>query len=287
MKNYRMLAVSSLALAIALGGGMFGISQAEAETGTETLQSQLEIGKFNRDWKVGPRSGHSGFASEEISDLLGLTAVELKDQLKSGKTLAAIAETNGVEVQAIINLQVKKMTAMLDKQLTDGKITQEQYDIRKTQFTEHAAKMVNGEFVGKGGSRGKNLFKGPGPRGGHFGFASEELADLLGTTTDELKDQLKSGETLAALAEEQGIEVQAIIDLQVENVTAALDKQLTEGKITQEQYDSRKAQITTQIEKTVNGEFTGKRGFGGKDGFRGKGPHAGHFERSKEANSGS
>jgi len=58
---------------------------------------------------------------------------------------------------------------------------------------------------------------GAGPRGGpqHGRLSSEELeavAQLLGTTADDLSAQIKEGETLADLADAAGVDLQALYD---------------------------------------------------------------------------
>jgi hypothetical protein len=202
-----------------------------------------------------------------LLELLGLTAEELKADLKDGKSLAAIAEKQGVDVQKVIDLEVSAAKAKLDEELSSGKMTQEQYDTKLASVTGRVTKQVNGtlEFPGKGQS-----FKA--------GFGDNmALLELLGLTAEELKADLKDGQSLAAIAEKQGVDVQKVIDLQVSEAKAKLDEVLASGKLTQEQYDSRLAEITDRVTKQVNGtfEFT-KEARGGHMG-------GGHFGKGKGA----
>ncbi|GAB2697607.1 hypothetical protein ACFQWB_05155 [Paenibacillus thermoaerophilus] len=111
---------------------------------------------------------------------------------------------------------------------------------------------------------------------GWVGLKSEELLTLLGVTKEELKEALQSGKTLAALAEEKGVGTQAVVDLLAKEAVAKLDEKLAAGKLTQEQYDKRKAELIEHITKRVNGELAVKdkwkeavkrvgKGFGGKN----------------------
>ncbi|MEF3304454.1 hypothetical protein [Paenibacillus sp. GYB003] len=95
-------------------------------------------------------------------------------------------------------------------------------------------------------------------RKGHMRVKSDEIAALLGLTQDELGEAVKSGKTIAAIASEKGVDVQTVIDGIVAAQTEQLDQLLADGKLTQEQYDSRKAGLADFAAKLVNGEAGGK-----------------------------
>jgi DNA-binding transcriptional regulator YdaS (Cro superfamily) len=245
----KTLVAGAVALAITVGSGA------------------LVTGNVNAAAAVQKMAGHFGFKgvhnvleSTEMATLLGLTSNELRTELKSGKTLAAIAAAKGVDTQKIIDLETKLLTADLDQRLKNGKITQAEYDTQKAAIATTAKEIINGTFAGKGGS-------------GHSPFESAVLtnagmAKLLGLSTTELSTQLKAGKSLSALATEKGVAVQSVIDLEIKAITAALDQQLKDGKITQSQYDTLKASITTWATEIVNDTRIGKGG--------GKGGHEGH-----------
>ncbi|WP_158289505.1 SHOCT domain-containing protein [Paenibacillus flagellatus] len=276
-KQMKTLAATTLALTITLGGGLVATHYANAATtaaAEPTSQTQadspVQNGKpFGGKRGAGDfgRSLHGVGSSEELATLLGMTQDELHEALKSGKTIAAIAGEKNVSVQSVVDLIVRTETARLDQLLADGKLTQEQYDARKAELADRATKRVNGELAGKGGFPG-------GDRGGNGGRhgSSEELATLLGMTQDELHEALQSGKTLAAIAGEKNVAVQSVVDLIVQTETAQLDQLLADGKLTQEQYDARKAELADRATKRVNGELAGKGGFpGGDRGGKGKG----------------
>jgi len=99
--------------------------------------------------------------------------------------------------------------------------------------------------------------------------ANSDMATLLGLTTDALKTALQSGKSLAMIAGEQGVDVQKVIALRTTQLTTDLDKKLADGKITQTEYDSLKADLTTKATNEVNAVYTGRgdKGFGGRGGF--------------------
>ena len=196
--------------------------------------------------------------ASELQELLGMSDSELQTALREGKTLAVIAGEQGVDVQKLIDAQVTAMTEQIDAALAAGKLTQTEYDARKATLADQATKLVNGELDGKA-SFGKGGMK--------LATNDEELATLLGLTTEALQTALDAGKTLAAIAGDQGVDVQAVIDLQAKRMTAKLDEALAAGAITQAQYDARKADIVDRATDMVNNGWTrGARGHGGHGG---------------------
>ncbi len=83
---------------------------------------------------------------------------------------------------------------------------------------------------------------------------SDELAELLGMTTDEIRDAVRSGSSLADLATENGVEPQEIVDVLVAAFEARLDEMVANGRLTAEEADARKESVIAKIEARVNGE---------------------------------
>jgi len=80
--------------------------------------------------------GRGSATYDLLAEKLGLTPVELFEQLHDGKTLAEIAEAQGVDLEAIQDemkeeLRATRVQAMKDKiaqAVTDGDMTQEEAD---------------------------------------------------------------------------------------------------------------------------------------------------------------
>lgn len=275
MKHSKKMMAATFVLALTIGGGIWAnqyVQAEEASTSTAVTQPSATTdaasghmgGKGGKGMMVGKHGGNFMVKSDELAGLLGMTADELMEALKSGKSLAAIAGEKGVEVQKVIDLQVNAMSIELDARVADGKLTQAQADEAKAGLAEKVTKMVNGELGlkvgGKGMMGGKHLFMGQ----------SDELASLLGMTADELAEAVKSGKSLAAIAGEKGVEVQKLIDLQVSLMSAELDACVVNGKLTQAQADEAKAGLVDKVTKMVNGELVGKDGKGGMGMMGGK-----------------
>ncbi|WP_240420506.1 hypothetical protein [Paenibacillus periandrae] len=110
------------------------ITQAQAD---ERKAKQLEeitkrvdqAGAFGGKGGPGERGGkgpegHGGFGGpggglEAASSIIGLTAKEIGDQLKAGKSLSEIAQEKGVSKQQLIDGLVKKETERITKQVDE------------------------------------------------------------------------------------------------------------------------------------------------------------------------
>lgn len=272
-KKHKKLAVTSLALAVAVFGSAVSVGSAFAAT-TKTTTAQTQAATSTATTSVKGDGQHrgggfrAGWNSAELAALLNLTEDELKTQLKAGKTLSDIAAAQGVDALKVQDLILSAMTAQLDSRLADGKITQAQYDEQKATLADRAANALTDAFSGKGGGQGGHGGFGGG-RGGFGGLDLKDNADiasLLGLTTDELSTQLEAGKSLSDLAGEKGVAVDTVTAKVVSLLTAALDQRLSDGKITQTEYDAQKAKLADQATQIVSRTFTGHDGAHGKGG---------------------
>jgi hypothetical protein len=77
-------------------------------------------GPEGRDGHGGPGGfGGPGGGLEAASSIIGLTAKEIGDQLKAGKSLSEIAQEKGVSKQQLIDGLVKKETERITKQVDE------------------------------------------------------------------------------------------------------------------------------------------------------------------------
>lgn len=140
---------------------------------------------------------------------------------------------------------------VLAELVADGTITQTQADSVATAIEEAGALRGHGHRHHRGG------FIGDG----------EELATILGMTTDELSEALRSGSSIADIAAENSVDVQEIIDLLVAQAQERLDTAVAEGRLTADEAAEKSSELATRITEKVNGEFEGRgRGNGGPGG---------------------
>ncbi len=80
----------------------------------------------------------------------------------------------------------------------------------------------------------------------------ETAAETLGMSVADLRTALRDGQTLAEVAEAQGVEVQTLIDALVAEVKEHLDEHVADGDMTQEEADEKLAEATERITDRVN-----------------------------------
>ena len=109
-------------------------------------------------------------------------------------------------------------------------------------------------------------------RGGARGAEGAVLAKALGISETELRDQLRSGKTIAEVAKAKGVDVQKVIDALVSDASARIDQAVTDKHITAERAASIKEGLKDRITHVVNDGFKGGHGFGERDGGFRRGP---------------
>lgn len=89
----------------------------------------------------------------------------------------------------------------------------------------------------------------------------ETLADLLGMSTEELREQKSNGVSLKELLEQNGITREDVHLAMRENFEARLAQRVVDGDLTQEQADAKLAHMDEKHIALQNGEFDGHRHF--------------------------
>jgi len=109
----------------------------------------------------GHKGGPGKLNTEGLTSVLKMTAEELKTELQSGKSLAAIAEAQKVDVADVKSQLTTDFKAHLAEEVTAGKHTQAEADAKLEQFTARLDDMVNRvRPAGPGMGRGMGGHKG-------------------------------------------------------------------------------------------------------------------------------
>jgi len=110
---------------------------------------------------------------------------------------------------------------------------------------------------------------------------AQEIAELLGVDSEALHEQLhEEGATLAGIAEANGVAVDSVVDLLVEQQNERLDAAVEAGRLDAAEADEKRAEIEERVTTRVNegrpegGEGRGKHGHrrGGPGGHHGEAP---------------
>ncbi len=236
MASRKILATAAMTAALATGGVVGAVVgtpvMSGAQEDTTTTAPAADPGAAEGRGH-GPFADIRGLKLEAAAEAIGISVDDLRAALKEGKTLAEVAEANGVDRQTLIDALVAAGNEQLD-------------ELRAT-LPERMAELVDRTLPERG--------EGHGGRGGMGRFDDGVAAQVLGLSTDELREQLRSGKTLAEVAADQGVERQTLVDALVASATERLAQAVTDGKITQERADEMTARLPELIDKAVDGEL--------------------------------
>ena len=90
-------------------------------------------------------------------------------------------------------------------------------------------------------------------RHGKGGCSFETAAETIGISEDEVKAAVEAGQTLAEVAQDNGVDPQAVVDAMVEDKAERIAEKVEAGRITQEEADEKLAEKAERIEDRVFG----------------------------------
>lgn len=136
---------------------MTGWLQQEIEDGTISQKNADRLLEQMEEMYAGRESGFHPIKMagqiDLITDVLGLSLGEIKEQFEEGKTMIEIVEAQGFDLEALKDSISATMTDWLQQEVEDGTISQEQADL----FLERMQERVeNGATGGRMGHRGFN-----------------------------------------------------------------------------------------------------------------------------------
>ncbi len=136
-KNWKIAAVVVVAVALFAGAGTFAMAQT-----TETPVSPAGI--------CGGGLGLQGLGADAtvVTDLLGLTADQIRTLRAEGKSLAEIAATKGVSEDALVAAILKAHQDAVNAAVTAGRITQAQAELVLENMELRIRAMVTSSSIG-------------------------------------------------------------------------------------------------------------------------------------------
>jgi ribosomal protein S20 len=250
-RTSRVLAATVVAATLAGGGVLGATAVAGAQTGGDRPPAEADR----------PPDGR-GPGLDAAAQALNLGVDDLRSKLEGGATLAQVAQQQGVDVQTVIDAMVKDATAHLDQAVQEGRLTADQANERTANLNDRITRLVNeGKPKGEGRGRGPGL---------------DAAAKALGVSTDELRQQLQGGKTIAQVAQDRNVDKQKVIDAMVKDAQDHIDQAVKDGRLTADQANERKADLKDRITSLVdNGPQRGPDGEPGGPDRRQGGEHGG------------
>ncbi len=259
------LAIGSglLAAGLAAGSIFAPLGLAGAQDELPESENDTEAQAPANDSRRGQR-GLRGARGEAVAEALGMTTDEVKAALQEGSTLAEIAATQNISEADLVSRLVAAAQAHIDERVASGDLTAEEAAEKSAGLQERATNAVNADPSERQGHRGHK---------GH-GQALETLGEILGLTTDEIKEGFAAGQSIADMATAEGVDVDLVVDQLVAAAMERVDAAVEAGKIDAE----RAAEITEGLEDKIServnadpserperGERRGQRGPRGAD----------------------
>lgn len=168
-----------------------------------------------------------------LTSTLGLAGLAAAAVVVPAVAVAATSETSTADA---VEDRVTRIRSALAGLVGDGSITQAQAD-------EVAA--VLAEELPRGGPGGRHGHGGPGK---HLAAAAE----VIGTTVEELRTALEGGQSLAQVAEGNGVSRDDLVAGLVARAREHLAGHVEDGDVTQEQADERLARLSERVEELVD-----------------------------------
>ena len=235
----KIFAATGIAAAIA-GGSVAGLAVASgaSTTSDESTQNTVLIQDGAQD--PGARHGGPGRALDAASEIIGIERDSLRDALRGGQTLAEVAEENGVSQDELVSQLTDRANERIDQAVQDGRLTQAEADEKRATLSEDIQERVTSDAPLQRGERG--------------GRSLETAARVIGVDETTVRAELRSGQSLAEIAQDNGVEPASVVDAIADEKTERIQQAVADDRLTQAEADEKLAQLEDRVEARVNGE---------------------------------
>ena len=181
----------------------------------------------------------TGFVLAQTGDDDGAAPTQEAQKTRGEELLAALAVNLGISQDELETAIRQTALDMVDAKVADGTLTEEE----AAKVRERVEEGDGIPFFGGG--------KHQRPHGGLHG-GGEALAEFLGITVEELREARAGEQSLAQIAEENGVSRDDLIAFLVGQVEEKLAGKVEDGKIDQERADEMLAQLEERVEERVD-----------------------------------
>jgi len=174
-----------------------------------------------------------------IASYLGLTPAQLRQQLRSGKTLAQIAVAQGKTVAGLENAIYADVQTHLDRAVANGTLTKVQEQTLLARLKSRLDDLVNHAFP--------KVADRP-----HRARLAAPVSAYLGLTPAQLRMELRAGKSLAQIATEHGKTAAGLKAAILAKVKARLDKAVATRRLTAAQETALLDRLSAHLDELLN-----------------------------------
>jgi hypothetical protein len=196
-------------------------------------------------------------ASEELAEFLDIPLEQLESELsEEGATPASVAEAHDRTRDELKTFYTEQQEAQLSEAVATGDMSQEDADSAMQRFAAMIDDMIDGNVPAGGGpGAGGFVFGGPGLDLA-IGGASEELAEFLGISQEQLESELDAeGATPASVAEAHGRTREELKTFYTDQMEWQLIEAVAAGDMSQDEADSMMERFATMIDAMIDGNM--------------------------------
>ena len=190
-----------------------------------------------------PRIRHALGQLGSIGEFLGLTPEEMQTAREEGKTVADLAEEQGIAlddlISDVITTPPPSIQERFDRAVENGSMTQEEANEKLAALREGMTNRFSGEMPER--PSGETPERRDGEKRSRSYLAFDTLGDIIGLEPQEILEAMKDGTTAAELIEEQGLSVDDVIAEMSESLVERLDQAVENDKLTQAEADAKLA----------------------------------------------
>lgn len=186
------------------------------------------------------RGKHQGDLMDAILEFLDVSRGDVISQLRTGGTLAELAEENGSNGDELVEVLLAVVDEKIETALANGRIDEAKAAELRQKAEERITNLVFGTHDGPrpGPGLGNRPFRG---------LVLDTTMEFLDLNQGQVVSHVRTGGTLAELAEENGSSGPELEAALVAAVSEVLDGLVAEERITREQADALLERATERI----------------------------------------
>ena len=176
-----------------------------------------------------------------ISQLLGMEASELVPQLREGKTVAEIAEEQGIPASVVVDELLIRLQQRLDRAVADGRLSQEQAREKLSSAEVTISKMVHEAALEDIVRHQVKKILQKDKRARQTKLLLHQVCQIVNLDHMGMLAELKEDNKIADIAEQQGISQNELLEELTQLAQDRLDAAVSKGKL-----DTQKAEEIMQ-----------------------------------------